>query len=330
MDARSLPDFKFLSFSIDGINVDDEKLISPFDDPISLKASSSWSYCGPLLSIYPDLLPSSFHSWVNSTVSGSLNEPFVSFLKFVHAFLEANHISNYWITIRATQGTHEFDTPRWHTDDLFFSPLPSQHRRLSLSTFPTTIKRDRRTNSSWRGAHSRNFSSTDHTPSSSYAQVITTHTNPPTWKLSTTLLGPGTLFIGHETSPLARQVQRDAKRAVRESSPGHICPSVRCLGCSAAAESVRRRLSDELGRCDITQAQRGECAFFKIGEDEGAVHSEPMCHADRIFVNVVPGHEADLKNLMAKWGMEYPRAWSVGLPTYQKYCALDPLASTVT
>jgi hypothetical protein len=39
-----------------------------------------------------------------------------------------------------------------------------------------------------------------------------------------------------------------------------------------------------------------------------------MSHGDRIFVNVVPGHEADLKCLMAKWGMEYPRAWCVGFP----------------
>lgn len=291
--------------------------MSPLECPLSLKASSSWSYCGPLLSVYPDLLPTSFHSWVKSTVIGTLDEPFVSFLKFVHGFLETNYISNYWITIRATKGTHEFDVPRWHTDDLFFSPLPSQRRRSSLSTLPTTIKIGRRTSSPRQRAYSRNLTSTKDTPSPSQAQVTATHKNPTNWKLSTTLLGPGTLFIGHKTSPLARQIEQNAKKTVRNSRPDHMCLSVRCLGCSAAAESVRQRLADELGRCDIVQAQRGECAFFKVGVDQGAVHSEPMCHGDRIFVNVVPGHEADLRNLMAKWGMEYPRAWCVGMPAYQ-------------
>lgn len=68
------------------------------------------------------------------------------------------------------------------------------------------------------------------------------------------------------------------------------------------------------GGGDVVQARRGECAFFRVGEEDGAVHSEPMSHGDRIFVNVVPGCEGDLRGLMGKWGMEYPRAWCVGLP----------------
>ena len=56
--------------------------------------------------------------------------------------------------------------------------------------------------------------------------------------------------------------------------------------------------------------------FFRVGEKEGAVHSEPRSHGDRIFVNVVPGKEVDLKCLMTKWGIEFPRAWCVGLPFY--------------
>lgn len=81
-----------------------------------------------------------------------------------------------------------------------------------------------------------------------------------------------------------------------------------------AAESVRARLAVELGGHGTVQASAGECVFFRVGEDKGAVHSEPRSHGDRVFVNVVPGHEADLRALMAKWGMEYPRAWCVGLP----------------
>ncbi len=68
------------------------------------------------------------------------------------------------------------------------------------------------------------------------------------------------------------------------------------------------------GGGDVVQAQRGEYVFFRVGEEEGVVHSEPVSHGDRIFVNVVPGSEKDLRGLMGKWGMEYPRAWCVGLP----------------
>lgn len=81
-----------------------------------------------------------------------------------------------------------------------------------------------------------------------------------------------------------------------------------------AAESVRTTLAAELASCEMVQARTGECVFFRVGEEVGAVHSEPVSHGDRIFVNVVPGREGDLRRLMGKWGMEYPRAWCVGLP----------------
>jgi hypothetical protein len=35
---------------------------------------------------------------------------------------------------------------------------------------------------------------------------------------------------------------------------------------------------------------------------------------DRIFVNVVPGSDEELKGLLAKWGLEWPRAWCFGVP----------------
>ena len=79
---------------------------------------------------------------------------------------------------------------------------------------------------------------------------------------------------------------------------------------------MRARLANEFEQTKIIQAKQGECVFFRTGEDYGAMHSEPMSHGDRVFVNVVPGHENDLKALMAKWGMEYPRAWCMGLPLH--------------
>jgi hypothetical protein len=52
----------------------------------------------------------------------------------------------------------------------------------------------------------------------------------------------------------------------------------------------------------------GEVAFFRLGDEEGAVHSEPRCDTDRIIVNVIPGTEQELRMLMERWSMGFPRA----------------------
>lgn len=77
---------------------------------------------------------------------------------------------------------------------------------------------------------------------------------------------------------------------------------------------MRLRLAEEFRDHGYVQAGPGECTFFRVGDDEGAVHSEPPSHGDRIFVNVVPGREEELKEIMKKWGMQFPRAWCLDLP----------------
>ncbi len=42
------------------------------------------------------------------------------------------------------------------------------------------------------------------------------------------------------------------------------------------------------------------------------MHSEPRCDVDRVFVNVIPGVEEDLRVLMGRFGMLFPRAWCWG------------------
>ncbi|CAG8895900.1 unnamed protein product [Penicillium egyptiacum] len=321
MDVKSLPDFRFFPYPV---RYPESKEL-PTDDPITLKTSSSWTYCGPLLTLESCNLPSSFNTWAEATISGSILPSLFSFLAYVHDFLTKNNQSHYWLTIRASKGSDEFDTPRWHTDDLFFSPLqpPITHtRRESLFSPITNLLK-----STWTGPTTNQNLPTpistsnpktkhhDHPPSTPpTAQIPSTSPTPTNWKLTTTLLGPGTLFIPSATNRLARATQQAAKSAARAADPDHICVSVRCVGCAMATESVRAKLAVELGGHGIVQASAGECVFFRVGEDEGAVHSEPRSHGDRVFVNVVPGHEADLRALMAKWGMEYPRAWCVGLP----------------
>ncbi|KAJ5199216.1 hypothetical protein N7472_004420 [Penicillium cf. griseofulvum] len=322
MDVKKLPAFGFFPYPAKYPSVESKELLP--DDPITVNTSSSWTYCGPLLTLEACNLPSSFNTWAEATINGSILPPLFSFLLYVHDFLTKNNQSHYWLTIRASKGSDEFDTPRWHTDDLFFSPYqpPIKHaRRESLFSPITNLLK-----SAWAGPTIKHQSPTpfspfkpqtehhEHPSTTPTAQIPSISPTPTNWKLTTTLLGPGTLFISPTTNHQARAIQQTTKTAARAADPDHICASVRCVGCAMAADSVRARLAVELGGHGVVQASAGECVFFRVGEDKGAVHSEPRSHGDRIFVNVVPGHEADLRALMAKWGMEYPRAWCVGLP----------------
>lgn len=229
---------------------------------ITLQRTSSWMYSGPLLPLSDPQLPQSYHEWHKATIHGSLTASLLSFLSYANHFLSAAGINHYWLTIRATTPTTDFDEPRWHTDEDFFQG----------------------------------------------EKLIRTQ-----WKLVTTLLGPGTLFI--EDAKSARAIETKVKLGVQEEHKDHLCTSFNCLGCSTASAAVRRRLADNLSGHKTTQATSGECCFFRIGQEQGAVHSEPPQDCDRVFVNIVPGTEEELQELMAKWGMTtFPRSWSIGLP----------------
>ncbi|KAF4999908.1 hypothetical protein FGRMN_2146 [Fusarium graminum] len=266
-------DFSFLRFQ-------DE---SGFEqhDPIAVKRNAYWCYCGPLLDTETNsCLPASFSEFESGTLTGSVRSRFVSFLNYINNFLIAKGISHYFLTIRATTPTHEFDHPRWHTDELFFAKAPKGFlpgTRLGLK--------------SQRGQRDK------------------TGTN---WKICTTLLGPSTLFIPLDHQPSARERQKTARQA---ASTDHECLSLRCAGCASAADAVRNELTTTLEPFGTVAAAAGECSVFQLGSDHGAMHSEPClsCEASgRIFVNVIPGTEDELETLMVKWGMEFPRQWWVG------------------
>ncbi|KAI1764878.1 hypothetical protein GGR53DRAFT_297405 [Hypoxylon sp. FL1150] len=244
---------------------------------VSVTKESFWSYCGPLLSD-PDAIPSSLHDWTFATLSSPILPLLLPFLAFANDFIIQNGLDNYWLTIRATKATSEFNRPRWHTDDLFFS-------RDNDQTF-LKLKSD-------RGAHATK-------PSLN----LTTD-----WKLCATLLGPSTVFIPADRQASARATSRATRRTLATE---HACTSIRCVGCAAAADAVRERLAGELDGLGRVQAAPGQCAFFRIGRERGAVHSEPcMSEGDRIFVNVVPGTKDELAGLVKRWGMGFPRSWWV-------------------
>lgn len=259
--------------STDG-SIDDIPLRDLFP-PLTLLNTSSWMYCGPILSPVASSLPPSFHTWMHNTISGPLLPRLLPFLDFLRGFLERAGAQHYWLTIRATRPTTEYDIVRWHTDDIFFD-YEGETERLG--------PKDKRRKEKRKGY----------------------------WKLATTLLGPPTLFL--KDGIRGRRIQRAAKRAECQKRGEHTCTQFRCLGCLDAVEAVRQSLAKSLANEAVESPESGEVAFFRLGDEEGAVHSEPPCHEDRIFVNVVPGTEEELKELMDRWGLGYPRAWSFGIP----------------
>jgi hypothetical protein len=242
-------------------------------NPLTIHAPSSWTYCGPLLHPSSTSLPPSFHTWSTLTVSSpsALLQRLLPLLSWLHLFLEQTGIQHYWLTIRCTKSTHEYDTPRWHTDDNFFTYDPSA-------------------------------------PGLGFSQTSANRC----WKLCTTLLGPSTLFIKKNEDAL--RILRTTKQTNKEKMGKHTCTSIRCLGCSTYADSKRESLAESLSGAETEAPSLEEVAFFRLGEGEGAVHSEPKCDTDRIFINVIPGKEEDLRALMGKWSIGFPRAWCFGMP----------------
>ena len=240
---------------------------------LAINHPSSWTYCGPLLQPDEATLPPSFHAWADLTFSSpsTMISHLLPLLSWLQAFLIEAKVHDYWLTIRCTAPTHEYDKPRWHTDENFFV-YDSEAPGLGFS--PTSKQR--------------------------------------CWKLCTTLLGPGTLFL--KDNETALRVMRETKKNEKEKIGLHACTSIRCIGCSTYTEIVRDSLVGSLQDMEVESPAVGEVAYFRVGGEEGAVHSEPRCDTDRIFINIIPGTEDDLRRLMQRFGMEYPRAWCFGMP----------------
>ncbi len=247
-----------------------------------LHNTSTWTYCGPLLSPCATFLPASFSTWAAASISSpsALLQRLLPLLSFVQTFLEDAGAKHYWLTIRATKPTSEYDAPRWHVDEDFFE----EGMGLGMNAA--------------EGAKEKKDAKE----------------KPRRWKLATTLLGPQTLFQTDQPTALS------TLHSIRQSSmdsldmASHTCTSIRCLGCATYASHVRCCLASRLSPKSISSPSFGEMCFFRIGKTEGAVHSEPKCDVDRVFVNVVPGTEDELSSLMARWGMTFPRSWCFGVP----------------
>lgn len=248
---------------------------APDAPAFKIKQTSTWTYCGPLLS--PPHLPSSLYTWSHAAISSApaLHQRLLPLLTFLHTFLSAAGVQHYWLTLRATLPTTEYDTPRWHVDDSFSTLLS----RFGVDEAPDAAASE---------------------PSSSG------------WKLCTTLLGAPTLFLPLSLNAAALSTLYSVKATEAAKHP-HTCTSIRCAGCFDTGLAVRSTLSDSFENEQVVQAGEGEVVFFRTGEARGAVHSEPRCDEERVFVNVVPGTEEELRALMGRFGMVFPRAWSLGV-----------------
>ncbi|KAF2024118.1 hypothetical protein EK21DRAFT_104880 [Setomelanomma holmii] len=242
----------------------------PAHGPIKVKDTSSWTYSGPILRPSATHLPPSLHTWSQLTISdpSSFLQRLIPLFSFLQSFLAEADVECYWLTIRASKPTPEYDERRWHIDDDFFLP---------------------------------NFD----------GRAIR-------YKLCTTLLGASTLFVqDNETALHTIKTTKAHERPKHQ----HECTTLRCFGCSTYADTVRHSLAQQLQHHETISAAPNEIAFFRIGQHHGAVHSEPAHDTDRIFVNIVPGTERELRGLGAKWGMAWPRAWMLGVTVPgEAYC----------
>lgn len=258
------------------------RLVSPNDSggapQIHVKQNTSWSHCGPLLDVTS--LPANLTDFADSALEGSILPHLSRLIAFANRFLSTHGFDHYLLTVRATTPNHEFDQPRWHTDDLFFSGATNPRDQFEASTDDEYI-------------------------TSSMAQPQTS------WKICATLLGNHTLFIPLEKQIFAREQQCLARQA---AATDHVCPTVRCIACASSADHVRKQLNSVMTKLDVESAMPNECTVFRVGRVTGAMHSEPSqsesCDG-RVFVNIIPGTERELRDLTSRWGMPFPRQWWV-------------------
>ena len=91
---------------------------------LAIKRKSLYSYFGRRFDLRHSL--TEFDTWSTGVVIGNVREAFTDFMAHAHAFLEENaaDFNSYWVSVRATTATDEFDIPRWHTDVTFFVTRP--------------------------------------------------------------------------------------------------------------------------------------------------------------------------------------------------------------
>lgn len=264
------------------------------EEEVRLHTNSAWSHAGAPLD--PRALPPSYHVWARETfLSGDILNNLRHFLDFLHQFLLKKRLTHYCLTIRAQKRSSQFDIPRWHVDRRFFG-----------ADFPDEKFVGERTEKWGRYESGK----------------------PSNLKLSTTLAGPGTIFLkdGEKGMQLRKEIEKNIRRKRRkkgqhDADEDHLCASFCCLGCADMALNVRNELAAEVKKrgMETVPVGNGECAVWRVDgysakNGPPAMHTEPvMNRSDRVYVHVVPGREGELCRLVQGWGMDFPRDWSVGV-----------------
>ena len=128
------------------------------------------------------------------------------------------------------------------------------------------------------------------------------------FKLVTTLLGPGTLFLKNGVE--ARSIEREEETRVDETldSMDFENYEARMKERRRLEDKQRMNLAERLDEWERVQLKFGECARFRVGNGEAAVHSEPDSRGDRVFVSVLPGRESELREMAERWGCPWGEA----------------------
>ena len=127
------------------------------------------------------------------------------------------------------------------------------------------------------------------------------------WKLATCILGPGTLFLKDGVE--AREIVDTENRIiVDELDREEVAEENRDKIWWQKTEVMRKILARKFEGWQTVQPRFGEVALFKVGSNGAAVHSEPNSLGDRVFISVLPGTEAELRDMAQRWGMPWSRA----------------------
>ncbi|KAK4203468.1 hypothetical protein QBC40DRAFT_274828 [Triangularia verruculosa] len=253
---------------------------APEDPPrFELKASSTWMYCGPLLHLDGIDAP--------KKLDGLQDDAF-----------------NSWKEYTLTQDTQHLLLPRLVP---FLKAVEEYLVEHGFHHYWLAIRASK---------PNHEFDVTRwHTDENFYNPSLSSQTRG-MWKLCTTLQGPGTLFAvdGDHARELLNGAKARGEERLRKD-PTHVCVLVGCGNCGRTTCEIREEMRDGLADKEVRQSiANKEMVFFRVGALEGAVHSEPPIDSDRIFINVIPGEPAQLMELTERWGMKYPRSWSLGVP----------------
>ena len=113
------------------------------------------------------------------------------------------------------------------------------------------------------------------------------------YKVGTTFTGPSTLFIEPAKQHLLTYNASYERQAETNHDPEQL-------------QIEKLWLAEQFKNVPVVQAKPGELARWTVGGGDAAVlHSEPPMHGQRVFISVLPGTEAQIRQLCKRWKRDF-------------------------